>query len=212
MVDPNETYISLDLALPDKVKYKKLTNKSGRRFCDELWTTCVKIRYNKVCAICCSDFMVNAHHLVSKRVTAYRWTVNNGIALCPSHHKFDLYISAHTAPWGFEEWMKKKHPVDWNEWVKRRNNIIEDYKFTYDEVYRHLEDDYWQLTGHYFRITRIENYLLALHAQQVKEEFEKEHSVNKIVDMFGFGKTSINDFLKRNRITISSRQTKQKPS
>jgi len=221
MPEANKMYINPSLVVPDKTKYKKLTNKTGRRFCDELWTTCVKIRYNHICAICGSDFMVNAHHLVSKRVTAYRWVVNNGIALCPSHHKFDLHISAHTAPWGFEEWMREHRLIDWGDWVKRRQNIVEDFDFVYDEVYRRLENEHWQLTGEYFRIARIDNYMLALHRNQVEEEYEKSHSVQAIADKFGFGKTAVSDFLKRNRIvktatsnrkTTTSRQKGQKPS
>jgi predicted restriction endonuclease len=98
------------------MKKYSLPKKSGRNFCDELWRKLIQIEYNNKCPICShygipsENVILNAHHLISRRVFKYRWDTDNGILICPKHHEFDLHISAHTAPWGFEDWVKENLP------------------------------------------------------------------------------------------------------
>ncbi len=164
-----------------KINNKYLLNKkTGKNFCDELWTLLVKTIYNNKCPICESlglpleEKMLNAHHLISRRIHKYRWDTQNGILICPKHHEFDLYLSAHTAPWGFEEWMAKNDPEKYSIWVKNRKELENTEPLYYDEIYLNLENEYKALTGDYFRIKRIGMYLL----YQNKDIITLERNIN----------------------------------
>lgn len=150
-----------------------LNKKTGRNFCDDLWAKIVQIRHDNKCPICLSaglpleDKMLNAHHLISRRVFKYRWDTNNGILLCPKHHEFDLELSAHTAPWGFEEWMMEHNKDQYEIWKINRKNIKSDDVILYDQIYYDLEEEYKKLTGSYYMIKRINMYLLSLKKSEI---------------------------------------------
>ena len=149
-----------------------LSKKTGKNYCDQLWIKLVKLDHNNICPICKSlglppeETMMNAHHLISRRVYKYRWDSNNGILVCPKHHEFDLMLSAHTAPWAFEEWIKTNMPIKYEKWVHNRTNITSDGKYKYEEIYHKLEEEYKTKTGNYFMIKRINMYLLSLHKSE----------------------------------------------
>lgn len=46
------------------------------------------------CVICESTIRPNAHHIIPRMFKELRWDVNNGVILCPKHHKFGR-LSAH---------------------------------------------------------------------------------------------------------------------
>lgn len=69
---------------------KKLRNK-----CKKLWRESVFKLWNGKCIICGSTHLPNAHHIVPRIFMTLRYNPINGILLCPSHHKFNCYFSAH---------------------------------------------------------------------------------------------------------------------
>jgi len=150
-----------------------LAKKTGKNYCDELWKKLIRLKFNSQCPICVKqgiEFdakMLNAHHLISRRVFKYRWDVNNGILLCPKHHEFDLLLSAHTAPWAFEEWIRDHLPFEYDKWVDNRTDISSDGKFQYEIIYHDLEEQYKKRTGEYYMIKRINMYLLSLHKAEI---------------------------------------------
>ena len=154
-------------------KKYSLPKKSGKNFCDELWRMLVKLEYDNQCPICKSlgipteDTILNAHHLISRRVFKYRWDVGNGILICPKHHEFDLHISAHTAPWGFEDWMKANLPEKYTLWVKNRNDIQTEESAVYEDIYYNLEKQYKEKTGNFHMIKRINMYILSKDKAQI---------------------------------------------
>ena len=183
-------------------KYTKISAKKGRTFCDELWAIMVKIKYGHKCPVCVSTGindlteMANAHHLISRRVFRYRWDTDNGVLLCPKHHEFDLLISAHTAPWALEEWIKENDPAKHARWSKNRVDIApEGGKTSYDEIYYRLEHEHKELTGDYYRSSIITPYfifqsqddILLAHMMQNKtsSDLAEQYHVTKIaVDKF----------------------------
>lgn len=150
-----------------------LNKKTGKNYCDNLWSSIIRLEFNNKCAICESlgvtesETILNAHHLISRRSFKYRWDINNGILLCPKHHEFDLHISAHTAPWGFEEWMKDYRKEQYDLWLENRKNLEYDGKNKYEEIYHELEKTYKNKTGDFFMIKRIHLYLLSKDKGQI---------------------------------------------
>ena len=132
-----------------------LAKKRGKNFCDELWGKLVRLEFKNKCPICESfglpteDKLLNSHHLISRRVYKYRWDVDNGLLVCPKHHEFDLYISAHTAPWGFEKWVQDNLPIRYVKWVENRKILSEGDNpvYKYEEIYHQLEKSSFNSTG-----------------------------------------------------------------
>lgn len=76
---------------------------------DREWAKKVKERDGNVCVICGkqgNSGIVHAHHLIPIEIREHRWNVDNGITLCPSHHRFSREISAHQNPIAFYMWME----------------------------------------------------------------------------------------------------------
>lgn len=151
-----------------------LNKKSGKNFCDELWAKLVRLEFENKCPICETlglpveeDTLLNAHHLISRRVYKYRWDIGNGLLVCPKHHEFCLEISAHTAPWGLEAWMKEHRPEQYERWVTNRGDLGTDGKYKYEEIYYDLENLYKAKTGEYYMIKRINMYLLSKNKSQI---------------------------------------------
>jgi len=184
-----------------RIKYKKISNKSGRNFCDSLWSLTVRTRDNFSCAICGDTNLPNAHHLITRKVFQYRWDIDNGITLCPSHHEFDVRLSAHTAPWGLEEWLKENRPDQYASHVKQRNNI-ENVKTDYQETYYRLEQEYKELTGEYHMISRLNQYIMFKNAADINAlHVHQGKSCNEIADIYGVSKNMLKKFMKDNRIS-----------
>jgi len=104
---------------------KKLTKKQIKknekreiRKKDKEWAKLVKERWNNRCTICWHKFGVintrylNAHHIVDRYVKELRHDLINGVAICPRHHAFDKFYSAHRNPLWFLNWMYENNPND----------------------------------------------------------------------------------------------------
>lgn len=183
-----------------KIKYKKMTSSQGRNACDELWAICVKTRDNFQCAICGEKNMPNAHHLITRKVFQYRWDVSNGITLCPSHHEFDVRLSAHTAPWGLEEWMKENRPEQFKKHEISRKNI-ENVATDYQEIYLNLENEYKQLTGEYFKYSRLHQYIMFKNAENINDLYvNRKESIENIAFAYGVSKNTMKKFMTENKI------------
>lgn len=90
---------------------KELTNQL------KLWSINVRNKYDNKCAICGKSSQhgkIDAHHHIPKELLIngrgdHRIDINNGIALCPKHHKFGL-TSVHKNYIWFYEWLKVNEP------------------------------------------------------------------------------------------------------
>jgi len=182
-----------------RIKYKKMANKSGRNFCDALWALSVKTRDGFKCAVCGDTNMPNAHHLITRKVFQYRWDVDNGITLCPKHHEFDVHLSAHTAPWGLEEWMEENRPEQLERHKYCRKNI-ENVKTDYQEIYWQLEEEYKKLTGEYHMIKRLHQYIMFKNASNINDLYIEGKSIVDIADQFGISKNAMKKFMTEHNI------------
>jgi hypothetical protein len=81
---------------------------------DKQWSEAVKKQDNQSCAICNSKVRPNAHHLIPKEITQMRHDRENGITLCPLHHRFSREISAHQNPIAFLKWMELNRVAQYN--------------------------------------------------------------------------------------------------
>ena len=183
-----------------RIKYKKMSKSQGRRACDGLWTLCVKTRDEFKCAICGETKMPNAHHLITRKVFQYRWEVDNGITLCPSHHEFDVRLSAHTAPWGLEEWMKANRPEQFKKHVTARNDI-RNVDTNYHDIYWELEEEYKKLTGEYHMFSRLHQYVMFKNASDINALHVNEgKKVEEIAEKYGVSKNVLKKFMVANKI------------
>lgn len=71
------------------------------------------------CAVCGATEHLNAHHLLPKeRYPEFRLEVVNGVALCPTCHKFGKF-SAHRNPIWFTIWLRRERPEQYF-WCKQQ--------------------------------------------------------------------------------------------
>lgn len=89
-----------------KAKLKKLEKRERNRK-DKEWEVGVKSRDGYKCVICGETKLLNAHHILPRELTKFRWDIENGISLCPSHHQFSRIISAHSNSFVFYYWFMK---------------------------------------------------------------------------------------------------------
>jgi hypothetical protein len=104
------------------------------------WGEYIHLKYSS-CAICGrSDGKLDAHHLISRKVVAFRNDPENGILLCFYCHKHDPRWSPHAGTLGFAEWLKENMPKKFQWWQENKNKIkrkIE--RKTYKEDYEYLK-------------------------------------------------------------------------
>lgn len=99
---------------------KKPTTARIRRATLALWSRAVRARAGGRCEVCkCEDGSpnekgnprrINAHHIEDRSNQALRFCIMNGVALCPTCHKFGR-DSAHRSPITFIEWLKRNRPA-----------------------------------------------------------------------------------------------------
>jgi len=118
---------------------KKISKSKLRKKCDKLWGELVKLRDNNQCVICGKEKYLNAHHLISRKVFKHRWKIDNGISLCPLHHNFSVELSAHTAPWAFDEWLRINRPEQYRQHCIDRQDCSS-VKTDYEKILYELED------------------------------------------------------------------------
>jgi len=91
-----------------------------RKKLDKEWADKIKER-DKSCIICGSKKRLNAHHLIPREVKEFRYDLDNGVALCPKHHKYSYKISAHKNSIAFIKWMKINRPKQLKKVFKKIN-------------------------------------------------------------------------------------------
>jgi len=90
---------------------KRKLEKRERNKKDKEWRKKIMEKFDYTCAFCPETKRINAHHIIPRSFKELRWNVENGIALCPKHHKFGKF-SAHKNPlWFFNHCEKLKIPI-----------------------------------------------------------------------------------------------------
>jgi len=103
-------------------KYLKKLEKREINKKDKEWSFQIKKRDENRCIL--SDFnckqvgIIHTHHIVPRENKKYRWNVNNGVCLCPKHHKYSLDISAHKNSFVFIMWLLKNRKEQVNNIIK----------------------------------------------------------------------------------------------
>lgn len=138
-----------EIVRPEKVKKKakkpkksalakrkgNTNSKLWRNKADHAWSQIITSQ--GFCSVCGAG-QVNAHHLITRRVTATRHSLLNGICLCAKHHQFDPKLSAHGSPLAFAVWLQENRPDQW-QWIKdHRNDVCDTEKADFKERYKSL--------------------------------------------------------------------------
>lgn len=84
--------------------------------CDRLWSKV--IRQVGACEVCGNPVysQLEAHHMIARENSAYRWDTSNGICLDFQHHKYGNDICAHGSndvTSKFMDWLEKNRPGQW---------------------------------------------------------------------------------------------------
>ncbi|MCK9428748.1 MAG: HNH endonuclease [Candidatus Omnitrophica bacterium] len=109
-----------------KAYLKKLAKRDSNKRYKE-WGNSVKDRDGRACVICKETKLLNAHHIIPREIPEFRWDVDNGVSLCPKHHKFNFKFSAHRNPLAFLLWFlynrTAQHDRLVEKWLNYYNNI-----------------------------------------------------------------------------------------
>ena len=84
----------------------------------------------RACLVCgTTEQPLEAHHLIPKRRDATRNDPENGVMLCPKHHRGSVFCSPHAGPLGFKIFLKKNYPEK-SRWIGNNRSTIgrADYK------------------------------------------------------------------------------------
>ena len=90
---------------------------------DKEWARLVKVRDEGQCVICGAIDRLNAHHIIPREIEETTHDLQNGITLCPKHHRFSREISAHQNPLAFFLWMVKNRNYQLNYLKDKINGI-----------------------------------------------------------------------------------------
>ena len=94
---------------------RKTSNKSLLRS----WSKNVRSRDGFKCQVCGRTDITHAHHILCKeRYPEFKLETDNGITLCPYHHKFGK-LSAHRNQLWFSEWLKENFIDLWKLAMQR---------------------------------------------------------------------------------------------
>ena len=127
---------------PAKRKKAKKAKAVKMKHCDAVWRQCIRLMFKGRCAVCDKeDGQLDCHHLISRAAHFYRHNLNNGVLLCARCHKFNPKLSAHAAPWSFDDFMAARLPEIWTWWAKNRNEIHPAPKIDYAAVLQNLKDE-----------------------------------------------------------------------
>ena len=99
-----------------------------RDMADRLWSISVRSDWNWKCAVC-GNSPCDAHHLIPRMNEATRYSLRNGIALCPSHHQFCPHLSPHQNAAGWMQWLAANQPLR-HEWYVKTVTNGDHLKFT----------------------------------------------------------------------------------
>jgi len=96
---------------------KKERNKKDRE-----WRKLVLESCNFKCVICGATIRPNAHHIIPRNFKETRWDVNNGIILCPKHHKFGKF-SAHKNGLWFIKFLQEHDRFKYNHLINKLKEL-----------------------------------------------------------------------------------------
>lgn len=97
---------------------KRVQEKRERNKKDKEWRETILKIYDGKCVICGDTKRPNAHHIIPRTFEQTRWDLNNGIILCPKHHKFGKF-SAHKNPLWFFIHFIGSEPDKWNYLINK---------------------------------------------------------------------------------------------
>ena len=89
----------------------KVNSRYWRNKADAEWS--ISVRHSAVCIVCGRTDKLQAHHLISRWVLPLRHNLNNGVAMCPTCHKWDRKISGHQGPMGLAWLLQRQRPEQW---------------------------------------------------------------------------------------------------
>jgi len=96
-----------------KKKLKKLERRNIKKQF-KYWAFCVKERDNNRCVICGENKILHAHHILPRENHDLRFDIQNGISLCPRHHKYSFEVSAHKNSFAFVFWLFQNRQDQYN--------------------------------------------------------------------------------------------------
>jgi len=92
-----------------KAKIKSMQRTAKRKSLAQ-WSKDVRDRDGNKCVVCGKTEYIQSHHLIPKeRFKQFMFEIDNGIALCPSCHKYGSY-SFHRNPLWACDWLQKNRP------------------------------------------------------------------------------------------------------
>lgn len=105
---------------------KKISHKGIDKKLDVAWSMLVKLRADGRCEIetCKKSSYLNAHHIFTRKNKAVRWSTDNGVALCPSHHTLSSSFSAHGTPIKFTDWLREYKGENFVDMLTVKSNGI----------------------------------------------------------------------------------------
>ena len=77
-----------------KKEIKKMLKKEDNKLIKQ-WRRYVLERDSYHCVICGRKDKINIHHIIPREIKEFKYDVDNGICLCPNHHRFSKEISPH---------------------------------------------------------------------------------------------------------------------
>ena len=128
----------------------KLPKMKLRKLLDGLWLEIVKHNRTR-CELCGKESKgLNAHHLISRSVLAYRWDLDNVAVLCAGCHKFKK-TSAHVSPWVLYDNLEILLGKERSEYFKTRKNRLDEPCGDLCDIYKRLDSRYYELFGKPYR-------------------------------------------------------------
>ena len=126
---------------PSKLQQRKadVHSKYWLTRADAAWSRYVRLR-DRGCAVCGTPEYIQAHHLIRRSCYFFRHNPENGLTLCPQHHEYSNDLSAHGAPWAFDEWLQNARPETWEWFAKNLRTVIRGVKIDYKAICEQLTE------------------------------------------------------------------------
>jgi hypothetical protein len=109
-----------------KKRIKQLERRFRRKKFKE-WADNVKNRDKRKCIYCGAIKWLNAHHIIPREIEEFRWDLDNGVSLCPKHHKFSREFSAHKNSLAFILWLSRCRTLQYKRLVEKWDKYIHDH-------------------------------------------------------------------------------------
>ena len=89
---------------PKRPLRRKSKRKAKLHDADRLFSELIRSRDGWACRVCGSPYRPQCAHLVSRRYRAVRWSTENAVTLCPSHHVLYTHRPLEWEAWCEERW------------------------------------------------------------------------------------------------------------